>query len=82
MQEKILILSRCITMRKSLRTARKYYRFHFKGYYRGLKINEIHVVCGDKAELSKGEDYLLWVEQLSLKETILEVRLIKYKKIG
>lgn len=81
MQEKILILSRCLTLRKSPRTSRKYYRFHFKGYYRGFKINEIHVVCGTHAELEKGEDYLLWVEHMSLRETILEVRLLKYKKI-
>ncbi len=82
MQEKILILSRCLTVRKSPRTTRKYYRFHFKGYYRGFKINEIHVVCGENADLTKGDDYLLWVEQVSLKESVLEVRLLKYKKIG
>lgn len=82
MQEKILILSRCLTMRKSPRSAKQYYRFHFKGFYRGWKINEIHVIGPSDAHLEKGEDYLLWVEQLGLKDAILEVRLLKYKKIG
>lgn len=81
MQEKILILSRCLAHRKSPRTARQYYRFHFKGHYHGQRINEIHVICRYNVDLLAGGDYLLWVEHVSQKRAILEVCLLKYKKI-
>jgi len=81
MQQKILILSRCLNL-KGLKMQKNLYRFHFRGHYHGLKINEIHVVCDENVQLKIGDDYLLWVEHLNVSKSILKVILIKYKKIG
>jgi hypothetical protein len=81
MQEMILILSRCQTKRSGPKTLKTFFRFHFKGFYNGLKIKEIHVYPHQSANLEKGQDYLLWVTLKSVKESILEVSLLKYKKI-
>lgn len=81
MQEMILILSRCQAQRYSPRTQKTFFRFHFKGFYTGLKIKEIHVYPERQVELNKGEDYLLWVKYKSVRESVLEVSLLKFKKI-
>ncbi len=81
MRDMILILSRCQTYRLSPRSKKRYFRFHFKGFYSGLKIKEIHVYTHQTADLISGEDYLLWVSLVSVRETVLEVSLIKYKRI-
>lgn len=81
MPEMILILSRCQSRRSSPLTQKTYYRFHFKGFYSGLKIREIHVYPHQNVELQSGEDYLLWVTLRCVKESVLNVRLIKHKKI-
>lgn len=81
MQEMILILSRCQAHRFSPKTQRNFFRFHFKGFYTGLKIKEIHVYPTTEVTMAKGEDYLLWVKLKNVKKEILEVSLIKYKKI-
>jgi hypothetical protein len=81
MQEMILILSRCQARRLSPRSRKTFYRFHFKGFYTGLKIKEIHVYPHQSEDLVKGEDYLLWVKYRAVKESVLEVTLFKHKKI-
>lgn len=81
MRDTILILSRCQAFRASPRSKKAYFRFHFKGFYSGLKIKEIHVYTHQTAELIKGEDYLLWVSFVSVREFVLEVSLIKYKRV-
>ena len=77
----ILILSRCQARRLSPTTSEIFFRFHFKGFYKGLKIKEIHVYPPQPTDLDKGEDYLLWVTLKLVKESILEVYLLKFKKI-
>ena len=85
MQELILIISRCISKSKSLKDEKAFYRFHFKGYYAGEKIKCIHLfLLGSNQlseQLSKGDEYLLWVKRKRVYLEILEVELIKYKKI-
>lgn len=81
MQEHILILSRCLK-RVRLKPLGDYYQFHFKGYFNGEKITLIHVQVGDEQILEKGEDYLLWVKYRHHLNNILEVQLLKYKKIS
>lgn len=80
MQELILVISRCISKRKNSKGEKTFYRFHFKGYYCGQKIKVIHIFA-PADQLSKGDDYLLWVKQKKVFQEILEVDLIKYKKI-
>ncbi|MDO9183508.1 MAG: hypothetical protein Q7U04_13925 [Bacteriovorax sp.] len=85
MQELILVISRCISRKKGLEKGLAYYKFHFKGYYAGEKIKEIHLYKSKRElemeHLSKGDDYLLWVKSKRVYQEILEVELIKYKKI-
>lgn len=81
MQDMILILSRCQAKRTSAKSGKTFFRFHFRGFYSGLKIKEIHVYPHQNVLLTKGEDYLLWVTFKSVKEEILEVQLLHYKKI-
>jgi len=77
----VLVISRCQAMRYSPKTQKKYYRFHFKGFYTGVKIKEIRLNAEENLSIIKGEDYLLWVEPSGIKESILIVNLIKYKKL-
>ena len=81
MQDMILILSRCQARRSSPKSLKVFFRFHFKGFYNGLKIKEIHVYPHQSDELVKGQDYLLWVTLKSVKDSVLEVSLLKFKKI-
>jgi hypothetical protein len=85
MQELILVISRCVSKRKSAKGEKSFYRFHFKGYYAGEKIKVIHLFSDQfnllPKQLSKGDDYLLWVKRKRVYLEVLEVELIKYKKI-
>ncbi|MBY0414503.1 MAG: hypothetical protein K2Q18_10070 [Bdellovibrionales bacterium] len=81
MQDMILILSRCQAQRFSPKTKKLFFRFHFKGFYNGRKIKEIHVYPTAFVDLQKGDDYLLWVRSKSVEESVLKVVLMKFKKI-
>jgi hypothetical protein len=82
MQELILVISRCVSKRKSVKGAHSFYRFHFKGYYAGERIKIIHLFPSEsETSLSKGDDYLLWVKRRRVHNEILEVELITFKKI-
>lgn len=81
MQELILILSRCQSKRFSPRSKKLFFKFHFKGFYNGIKIKEIHVFPDKSVIFEKENDYLLWVSLKSVKESVLEVSLLKFKKI-
>ncbi len=81
MQELILVISRCVS-KKKIAQGKQYFRFHFRGYYSGERIKEIHLYPRSDAEyLSKGDDYLLWVQKRRVLQEILEVDLISFKKI-
>ncbi len=80
MQELILIISRCLSKRKKVGGPGDYYKFHFKGFYAGERIKMIHLfAAGD--QLTKGDDYLLWVKKKRVYCEKLEVELVKFKKI-
>ena len=88
MQELILVISRCLSKKRNKNSKNIYYRFHFRGFYKGKKIKEIHLYFNITEEkitnnesLSKGEDYLLWVKKKQIDQEVLEADLIKYKKI-
>ena len=82
MQELILVISRCVSKRKSVKGEKCFYYFHFKGFYGGERIKSIRLYPGEHDDLlSKGDDYLLWVKKKRISLETLEVDLIKYKKI-
>jgi hypothetical protein len=81
MEKMILVLSRCQNLRFNPKSRKYYYKFHFKGFYSGLKIKEIVMITKENISITKGNDYLLWVQQKKYTDGILEVQLFKYKKI-
>lgn len=82
MQDLILIISRCVSKRKSVKGECCFYRFHFRGHYLGERIKEIRIYPQSGNEnLTKGDDYLLWVRKRRVNNEILEVDLISHKKI-
>ncbi len=81
MEKMILVLSRCQNLRFNPKSQKFLYKFHFKGFYSGLKIKEIIMITKEKESITKGQDYLLWVQHKNYQEGILEVKLFKYKKI-
>jgi hypothetical protein len=82
MQELILVISRCVSKRKGVKGEKCFYSFHFLGFYKGERIKKIHLFPGEKVErLTKGDDYMLWVMRKRINLEILEVDLIRYKKI-
>jgi hypothetical protein len=86
MQELILIISRCVSIKKKICGKQSLYHFNFKGYYRGQKIKMIHLISIEPEQISqqfiKGDDYLLWVKQKQIDQEILVVELLKHKKIN
>jgi hypothetical protein len=81
MQETILVLSFCQRRCRSSIKNTFYYKFHFKGFYLGSKIKEIHVYSMNETIFLRGEAYLLWVRHIRIENMVLEVNLIKHKEI-
>ena len=54
--------------------------FHFRGFYKGRKIANIHVICDDEL-FESGEDYLLELEYLELAKETLVCRLVALYQI-
>ena len=86
MQNFILIISRCLAVRKSPKTKNYYYCFHFKGCYLGQRIRQIHLHASasgftSSQQLTKGEDYLLWVVRKKVQDGVLVAELVAAKKI-
>ncbi len=67
-----LIFSRCLKKDN-------FYWFHFRGFYQGHKIKLIKTRTN--LEIEVFNDYLLWVHEISIRDEILEVKVIKIKKI-
>lgn len=70
--KKLLIFSKCCSVKNEK-------EFHFKGFYRGEKVEKI-VVHG-KEIFEPGAEYLLWVKDLGVVRRELHVELIAWKLI-
>jgi hypothetical protein len=81
MSDLILIVGRCLCQITKEKGA-VMNRFHFKGYYLGNKVKEVHVRSEDAMQFIKGVDYLLWVKSESIQMGILNVQCLKSKKIS
>ncbi|MCK6594194.1 MAG: hypothetical protein L6Q33_03265 [Bacteriovoracaceae bacterium] len=71
--KKLLIYSQC------QRSSKKGAYFHFKGYYRGERVNYIWVEGEHRFELKK--EYLLWVSELRFSKGLLEVKVLATKEV-
>lgn len=70
--KKLLVFSKCLSNQVGN-------QFHFKGFYRGEKVEKI-VVHG-KQSFEPGAEYLLWVKDLGVNKSELHVELIAWKLI-
>ena len=76
MMQKLLIFSKCESISQVI-------IFHFKGFYRGKKISVIQVIeLNIDFNFKVKEDYLLWVQELSIEGEILKVRLFSAKHVA
>lgn len=78
MKKKICLVSRCVS------ESNEEVKFHFKGYYMGVKITEV-VLCKKSGKFCPSfilkEDYLLFLEIIEIKNTILVVNHLKSNNI-
>lgn len=81
MNNKILILSRCQKRKKSSNDKRFAFLFHFKGAYKGEKVEQIIFDNLTQDAFIVGENYLLWAECREVKKGNLFCFFIKIKKI-
>ncbi len=57
------------------------YCFHFKGYWKGYKVEELNFFSNALPILLMKESYLLFVTDLQFSDGILRGRLIKYDQV-
>lgn len=72
MEKSIYVVSRCLGESAGI------FHFHFIGYFNGVRIKEIFVEGGG---FSYGEDYILVLDSLYIKQSSLYGSLIKSKKV-
>lgn len=74
----LLVVSKCMSVKTGSNGVLNV--FHFKGYYLGLKIENITVRTQDKKFHPK-KDYLLFLKAIRIKQGSLETYFIKCKEI-
>jgi hypothetical protein len=70
---KLYLISTCIKINK------RYSIFHFKGYFKGQKINEVYVECH---EFSIGCEYLVKLKAIEVNNSSLYGKVLKLKKLN
>ena len=81
MTEFIILLSKCDAKLKRKKEGIKYYRFHFKGFYNGEKVEQVQLLCSDEVNFIPDEDYLLKVKYENIINRVLFVNHVKSKKV-
>ncbi len=81
MTDLILILSECESSLIKNKNKEIYYRFHFNGFYQGIKIKELFIKPNNLEKLEIGELYLLWVKKQQIINGRLVGNLLALKKI-
>ena len=76
----VIIISKCTRVIK-LKTDEIWYEFHFKGVCAGVKLNKIMLRTRELIQVLKGEEYLIYVEVISLKGSILKGDIVKIKNL-
>jgi|688.fasta_scaffold2038948_2 hypothetical protein len=73
--QRVLIVSRCLNYDSS------WGQFHFKGFYKGLKINEIKVRMLYDINLREGDDYMIYLELEHIQDSTIWGRALKWKNL-
>lgn len=82
MKNQFCLVSRCVLVKKSES------HFHFNGYFLGQKISRVIVrsqggrICLSLGEFVTKEDYVLFLEILEIKNTILITNHLKSKHLS
>ncbi len=75
-KREIIIISRCLNYNSRTHC----YIFHFKGYFKGERVEKIHGVS--PILLKKAEEYIFKFEVIDIKEKILIGKIKKIKKLS
>lgn len=76
---KIIAISRLL--RVKAHKSKHFYEFHFKGFYKGMKIKKIILISMEPLNLKVKEDYLLNLDFLFVKDEKLISKLVDYKNL-
>lgn len=76
---KITAISRLL--RVKTHKSRHFYEFHFKGFFRGMKIKKIILISRKPLNLKVKEDYLLNLDFLFVKDEKLISKLLDHKSL-
>ncbi|OUR93083.1 hypothetical protein A9Q84_21505 [Halobacteriovorax marinus] len=77
--QKVIVISGCQKSRVNRFCCE--YDFHFIGYLCGKKVTKIKITSRSDQKIMKGDEYLLFLEVLSLKRGVLLASLIKFKNL-
>lgn len=81
MENRILILSKCIGKKKDKNNQEFIWSFNFKGYYKGHHISMIRLVNSTDLPIEADKDYLVWCQEIEVSKDQLFVSYIKLKNL-
>ncbi len=76
----VIIISKCTRVIK-LKTDEIWYEFHFKGVCSGVKLSKIMLRSKAFVQVIKDEEYLVYVDVISLQGGILKGDIVKIKNL-
>jgi hypothetical protein len=76
----VIIVSRCLRIIK-MNPAEFWFEFHFNGVCAGEKLKKVILKGRPDFHIAKGEEYLLYVQMLSLEQGVLKAIIVKLKKL-
>ena len=74
----VIIVSKCLRVTK-FNSYENWYEFHFKGVCAGEKLTKVLLKGRMDFQIKKREEYLMYVQMLSLEEGILRGLILKAK---
>ena len=74
----VIIVSKCLRV-TNFKSSEKSYEFHFKGVYAGEVVQKVILYGSEKLSISKGEEYLMYIQFLTLICGTLTGKVIKIK---
>ncbi len=76
----VIIVSKCLRVTK-FNLSQGTYEFHFKGVYAGEVVRKVILQGELNLDLSKGEEYLMYVRLTSFQTGILQGDILKLKRL-
>jgi hypothetical protein len=76
----VIIVSKCLRVTK-FKPEVSWYEFHFKGVYSGELVRKIHLLGMHDFKIKKGEEYLMYVQMISIKDGVIKGSILKSRLI-